>query len=220
MPRAAILIAFLASQRNPGTPNSKDVSMFLHRNAFPAEADAFHLNPESLFLGDLPLKTNLAAGSHHALPGQRVAGFAQDLHYLPVIKRIAGCGCNLAVGGYLPSRNLPDHLSNSLVAFLGLGRPHQPARNLMLAHNKSLRRGAGTCLPSRHATSPAGSWLPRSFQAPPQEPAFAIWLVVSSGTQLAGEGHVTAGDPGNSLTRRSPAGAQRRRDPALHHDLV
>jgi len=101
------------------------VLVVFHDHPAAAEHHALHFQPETLLVARFTLETDAAPGAEHALPGERVAGLAQDLNHLPVVERVAGGGGHLAVGGDFAAGDLADGLPYGGVALLRGPRPKQ-----------------------------------------------------------------------------------------------
>jgi len=95
----------------------------VHVHALAAKADTFHFEAHVLFQGGFAMKFDGAAGSQHALPGERSHGrSAQQLRHLAVIERVAGGGGDLSVRGDFAAGDLADGFAES---GLGVSDPVQ-----------------------------------------------------------------------------------------------
>src|ERR1017187_10780051 len=81
-------------------PRAETVLVFGHVDTLAAKAYAFHFKPRALLEAGFVLEFDLAAGAHHALPGQGIARSAQQLGHLPVLPRVAGGGRYLGISGH------------------------------------------------------------------------------------------------------------------------
>ncbi len=100
----------------------------VHVHALATKADTFHFQAHALFQGGFAMEFDGAAGSQHALPGERSHGrAAQQLRHLAVIKRVARGGGDLPVGGYLSAWDLADGFAESGIASRIPGRTQQVA---------------------------------------------------------------------------------------------
>jgi hypothetical protein len=107
--------------------------MVLHADAPAAEVDAFHFEAHALFVGHFAFEFDFAAGANHALPGERVAGFSQDLRHLAVVKGISGGGGDLAVGGNFAAGDLADDAADSSIARFGFWGADEFAGDLVVS---------------------------------------------------------------------------------------
>ena len=98
------------------------------------EAHALHFESHALLEPRVELRLEKSAGTHHALPRQRVAAVAQQARHLAVIARIARRGGHLAVARYFSPGDGVDDFAEALVASFPLcGRiehaePHDIAK--------------------------------------------------------------------------------------------
>ena len=98
---------------------AENVLMVLHGDSLASETYALHFETDALLVPHLLSKANHAACTDHALPGQRVSRFAQQLDHLAVVERVARGGRHLGVGGHFAARDLENHPAHRGVTLLG-----------------------------------------------------------------------------------------------------
>src|ERR1019366_8410783 len=88
----------------------------------------------ALLEGSFSMELDGAAGSQHALPGERSRWrCAQQLGHLAVIERVTGGCCDLSVSGHFTARDLADNFAESDVAARVPGRAEQKTGGLARA---------------------------------------------------------------------------------------
>lgn len=104
----------------------------VHVHALAAKADTFYFEAHVLFQGGFAMKFDGAAGSQHALPGERSHGrSAQQLRHLAVIERVAGGGGDLSVRGDFAAGDLADGFAESGIAAGVSGRAQETASSFV-----------------------------------------------------------------------------------------
>src|ERR1017187_5436739 len=112
-------------------PRPEAVLVGVHVHALAAEADTFHFEMRALFQGGFAMELDGAAGSQHALPGERShRRSAQQLRHLAVIERVARGGGDLPISGDLAARDLADRSAESGIAARIPGSAQQFSRGL------------------------------------------------------------------------------------------
>ena len=105
-------------------PAAKGVFVGFHVDTFASKLYALHAKAQALFGCAFALQFNFAAGSYDALPRQRPVTIpSEQARHCPLIKRIACCCCDLAVGRDFSLRNGADDASESSIALLIFAQP-------------------------------------------------------------------------------------------------